>query len=150
MSNFNLDNVTQINILLSPSLSSSLSPPPSSPKVAIYGFCMNFNRPAFVGYALSHIHVNMKMKMTGWLSHNVCARASACVRFRLSVHTGTLVADLKHRQYVGISLPCRGSQEALPPTPLLVVKWPNRRPTVMWKCRTSAGVKPYLCTKSHE
>lgn len=127
MSNFNLDNVTQINILLSlsppsPPLSPFLSPPPCSPKVAIYGFCMNFNRSAFVGYAVSHIHVNMNMKMTGWLSHN--AHACACSsRAYSAVHTGTLVVDLKHRQYVGISLPCRGSQEALPPTPLLIVKW---------------------------
>lgn len=80
MSNFNLDNVTQINILASFSLS---PPPPSpgSPEVGIYGFCLNLNRSVFLGCAGSHIHVNMNMKMTGWLSDMGCVtmRGWVCV-----------------------------------------------------------------------
>ncbi len=46
-----------------------LSPPsPGSAEVGIYGFCLNLNRSVFLGCAGSHIHVNMNMKMTGWLS----------------------------------------------------------------------------------
>lgn len=32
------------------------------------------------------------------------------------------MGHLRHRQYVGIAFLYRGSQEALPPTPLLIVK----------------------------
>lgn len=73
MSNFNLDNVTQINIL-----ASHPTPPPILPslpgvsKVGIYRFCLNLNRSAFLGCAGSHIHVNMNMKMTRWLSDMGC------------------------------------------------------------------------------
>lgn len=54
------------------SLSHSLSSFPSSSDVDIYGFCLNLNRSVFVGCAGSHIHVNMNMKMTGWLSDTEC------------------------------------------------------------------------------
>lgn len=59
-------------------------PPPFFPgfpvAVAIYGFCLNLNRSVFLGCAGSHIHVNMNMKMTGWLSVAGCATMCMCSR----------------------------------------------------------------------
>ncbi len=98
------------------------SPPfPGSPEVGIYGFCLNLNRSVFLGCTGSHIHVNMNMKMTGWLSDtgSVTMRDWTCVNLSNNLHVGkcgyirvcvcvsvhmvALMAGLWHRQYVGIS-----------------------------------------------
>lgn len=123
---------------LSPSLPSP-TPRPALQRWPFMDSGMNFNRCAFVGvsYTCKYEYENDRMAFS--------KRAHACS----AVRTGTLVADLKHRRFVGISLPCRGSQAALPPTPYLSSSGSNRQPTVMWKCRTRAGAKPYLCTQSH-
>lgn len=103
-----------------------LSPSPCSPEVGIYGFCLNFNRSVFLGCAGSHIHVNMNMKITGWLSdmgcvtmrgwvcvnlfNNLCIRTFDYMCVCVSVHMVTFMAGLWHRQYVGITILCSGSQ----------------------------------------
>lgn len=128
-----------LSLSLSPfslSLSPSLSPPPGSPKVAIYGFCMNINRSAFVGYAVSHIHVNMNMKMTGWLSHNARARvrprANLAVRTRGRFETQTVCGHQSSLQRLS------GSASSYSP--------PRRQVALTGGLLSCAGVKPYLCT----
>lgn len=82
----------------------------------------NLNRSVFLGCADSHIHVNMNMKMTGWLSDMGCVAMCSrmCVNlssnlctFRLthaSVRAVAFVAGLWHRQHVGIAVLYKGSQ----------------------------------------
>lgn len=67
-----------------------LSPSHGSLEVDIYGFCLNLNRSVFLGCAGSHIHVNMNMKMAGWLSDRgfmtLCGRV--CVYLLSDQHFG--------------------------------------------------------------
>lgn len=59
MSNFNLDNVTQINILAS--FSVPQSPISQLSGGGIYEFSVNLNGSVVLEHRGSHIHVNMNM-----------------------------------------------------------------------------------------
>lgn len=105
-------------------LSSSSSS--GSLEVGIHGFCLNLNRFVFLGRAGSHIHVNMNMKMTGWLCDTGCVtmRGWVCVNLFNNLPAGTclnLHACLRphghshgrfvtQTAYVGIAVLYRGSQ----------------------------------------
>lgn len=86
----------------------SSGPPPDSLKVGIYRFSVNLNISVHLVHAGSHIHVNMNMKMSRWLSDTRLPYVVMCVNpSSISVCGGTCMIAPYGRivtQYVGIAV----------------------------------------------